>query len=382
MSTTIGGRAADWLSRLVRIPSVNPAQAGPRAGVPGEAAISAQVAEWFRELGGEVEVREVLPGRPSVYGIWRGTTDRWAAVDVHTDTVSVEQMTDPPFDGRIEDGRVYGRGSVDTKASLGVVLALLEALQERGERPAPNLLIGATVDEEVTAHGAPAFAAWVREKGLPLDHLAVAEPTICGPVIAHKGLVRVIFTVRGVPAHSSQPHVGKNAITAAAKLISALDEEHFRLQREGINGPLGPGTLTVTLVEGGSGANVVPESCKVTIDRRLVPGEDPFETRDQILEIARGACPLPFEWESPLWIHPFSQSAEGPWVRQLAEWSGIEPAVVPYGTNAWAYGEGLAKEVVVIGPGSIDQAHGIVEWVAISELEKLAGIYSKWWGIA
>jgi acetylornithine deacetylase/succinyl-diaminopimelate desuccinylase-like protein len=349
--------------------------------VPGEAAISAAVEGWFRELGGAVDVREELPGRPSVYGIWRGKSDRWIAVDIHVDTVSVEQMTEEPFDGRIEDGRVYGRGSVDTKATLGVVLALLEDLHQRGERPAPNLLVGATVDEEVTAHGAPAFAAWVREKGLPLEALAVAEPTMCGPVIAHKGLVRLIFTVKGVPAHSSQPHFGKNAITAAARLITALDEEHHRLQREGNSGPLGPGTLTVTLVEGGSGANVVPEACKVTIDRRLVPGEDPLETRDQILEVAREACPLPFEWESPLWIHPFSQCGDGPWVRQLAEWSGMEPTVVPYGTNAWAYGEGLAKEVVVIGPGSIDQAHGVAEWVAISELEKLAGIYGKWWGM-
>ena len=65
-------RLAEWVSRLVRIPSVSPAQAGPRAGEVGEARIAAAVAGWFREMGGEVHTEEVLPGRPNVYGIWRG----------------------------------------------------------------------------------------------------------------------------------------------------------------------------------------------------------------------------------------------------------------------------------------------------------------------
>jgi acetylornithine deacetylase/succinyl-diaminopimelate desuccinylase-like protein len=79
-------------------------------------------------------------------------------------------------------------------------------------------------------------------------------------------------------------------------------------------------------------------------------------------------------------IDAFYQPPDTPWIRQLAGWSGKEPTIVPYGTNAWAYG-GLAGECVVIGPGSIDQAHGQEEWVEISELEKLANIYARWWGI-
>ena len=64
----------------------------------------------------------------------------------------------------------------------------------------------------------------------------------------------------------------------------------------------------------------------------------------------------------------------------MAEWSGIEPTTVDYGTNAWAY-NGLAADCVILGPGSIEQAHGDAEWVAISELEKLAEIYARWWGL-
>ncbi|MDQ2998955.1 MAG: M20/M25/M40 family metallo-hydrolase, partial [Chloroflexota bacterium] len=117
-----------WLARLVQIPSVTPEQAGPRAGAPSEARLAETVAGWFRELGGDVYVEDVVPGRPNVYGIWRGTSARWAALDVHMDTVGVEQMLGDPFGGELRDGRVYGRGAVDTKASLAVALALLEAL--------------------------------------------------------------------------------------------------------------------------------------------------------------------------------------------------------------------------------------------------------------
>ena len=155
-----GDRLAEWLSRLVQIPSVSPNQSGPQAGITGEAILAAEVTKWFRAFGGNVHREDILPDRPNIYGIWRGRSDRWAAVDVHMDTVGVAQMKGDPFSGDIKNGRVYGRGAVDTKATLAVVLALLEALYEADQTPEPNLLIAATMDEEVGARGAPAFAEW------------------------------------------------------------------------------------------------------------------------------------------------------------------------------------------------------------------------------
>jgi acetylornithine deacetylase/succinyl-diaminopimelate desuccinylase-like protein len=309
--------------------------------------------------------------------MWPGKSDRWVAVDVHMDTVGVEQMTGDPFSGEVRDGRVWGRGAVDTKATLAVMLAILEDLWRDGRTPVPSLLVAATVDEEVTATGAPAFAAWVRRMDLPLDQLAVAEPTLCGPVIAHKGGLRVGFTIHGKAAHSSQPHLGENAIVEAARVVLALQEEHERLAHARQDERLGPGTLVVTLVDGGTGTNVVPSYCSLNTDRRLIPGETPEEAAAGIIAVARRHCLLPMDHEITLDIGPFSQDPESPWIRQLVEWSGRAPAAVPYCTNAWAY-PGLAKEIVVIGPGSIDQAHGAEEWVEISELEKMAAIYSRW----
>jgi acetylornithine deacetylase/succinyl-diaminopimelate desuccinylase-like protein len=370
-----------WLTRLVRIPSVTPEQAGPRAGEPGEARLAAALAGWFRDLGGEVHIAEVLPGRPNVYGIWRGRSERWAALDVHMDTVGVEQMAGDPFGGELRDGRVYGRGAVDTKASLAVALALLEAMRGSGIAPEPNLLIAATADEEDQALGAPAFAAWVRGRAIVLDQLMVAEPTRCCPVYGHKGVVRLAFDVAGRPAHSSQPQLGQNAITAAAHLALALAAEHERLSAELPSSALGPGTLTVTLIGGGRGLNVVPDACSLSIDRRVVAGEQPEAIIARLADLARRACPLPVTVRPILAVDAFLQAADTPWLRQLAEWSGQQPAIAPYGTNAWAYG-GLARETVVLGPGSIDQAHGVEEWVEVAELSRLASIYGRWWGVS
>jgi len=371
---------AEWLGQLVQIPSVTPDQAGPRAGIAGEARLADRVAEWFRAFGGEVEYDVVLPGRANIYGTWPGRSDRWAAVDVHLDTVGVEEMIGDPFSGHVHDGRVHGRGALDTKATLGVVLALLEAMHVSRSRPEPNLLIAATVDEEVGGRGAPAFARWVRRRGLSLDQLAVAEPTGCTPVVGHNGVLRMQFKVDGSPAHASQPHLGRNAVAAAAHLLLALEAEHQRLlEVVGAVSAARP-SLCVTRIEGGSGTNVVPASCRFVVDRRLAPGETGAHEAAQLITFAENRCPLPVSATVLLDVPSFSQSPEGAWVRQLVAWTGERLKVVPFCTNAWAYG-GLARECVVMGPGSIDHAHGRVEWVEIAELEKLESVYTRWWGL-
>lgn len=374
-----GSQIAAWLSRLVQIPSVTPHQAGPRAGAPGEGQIAAAVAGWFQELGGEVHTEAVYPGRPNVYGLWRGEGDRWLAVDVHLDTVSVELMTDDPFSGHIAGGRVYGRGAVDTKASLAIMLALLEEMKRTGRRPAQNLLIAATVDEEVGAAGAPAAAAWMRRQGLHAAELLIAEGTLCTPIHGHKGVVRLEFQVRGKSVHSSQPHLGQNAVVAAAQLAVAFQAEHERLQKLPPAG-LGNAALMVTILRGGTGINVVPDSCQLALDRRVVDGERATEVVAQLCALAERTCQLPLTISIQKEIDAFYQPPDTPWLRQLAEWSGHPPQTAPYGTNAWAYAA-VADQRVVFGPGSVDQAHGAEEWVEIAEMEQAAAIYARWWGI-
>lgn len=372
--------AVDWLSRLVQIPSVTPVQAGGDSAIAGEAHIAQAVADWFWQLGGEVHIEEVLPGRPNVYGLWRGRSDTWVAVDVHMDTVGVAQMAADPFSGEVRDSRVWGRGAVDTKATLGVILALLQTAQAAHRLPVPSLVIGATVDEEFGATGAPAFADWLRRRPFQVAQLIVAEPTCCAPVYGHRGLARFELTFRGIPAHTSQPDLGRNAIVAAARTVLAYAEEHRRLQTRP-PATVGRPSLTTSIIHGGTGINVVPDQCVIAIDRRIVDGEEPAAVIDDLYAMAQNAGGLPVELRRLREIHAFLQKPDSGFVRQLAAWSGQTPQVAPYGTNAWAYRD-LPAEVVVFGPGSIDQAHGAEEWVEIAQLERLTQVYAQWWGLA
>ena len=383
VATNESEHLASWVSRLVQIPSVNPLHAGPRSGEPGEARLAHALAGYFRDLGADsVELVDVAEGRPNVYGIWEGTSDRWVVLDVHTDTVTVEHCEGDPFDGRIADGRVYGRGAVDTKASLGVMMAVLERARAEGRRPVPNLVVVGSISEEAGGMlGARGFRKWAEARGLRPNEVIVAEPTMCAPVHGHKGAVALEIRVLGEAAHSANPHLGRNAITGAAHLVLALEAEHQRLQSLTPSTEIGNGTLTVTMVNGGTGGNVVPDSCTLSVGRRIVPGESNQEVADRLCELVRDECPLPVEFPLVYLGAPaFYQSPDSPLIGNLARWAGTQPEVASYGTNALRY-SGFADEMVVFGPGSIDNAHTAVEYVEIEQLVRCAAVYSAWLGL-
>lgn len=371
---------AERVAELVRIPSVNPLQAGPKSGDDGEREISAHLADRLDDLGADVTVDEVLDGRANVYARFEGTSDRAVTVDVHMDTVGVEHMTRDPFDGAVEDGRVFGRGSVDTKASLAVVMHVLEEMRRDGQRPVPTVNVVGTVSEEIGGLlGAERYAAWLRERGQVVDQLIVAEPTSCAPVHGHKGGVGLDIVIHGHAAHSSKPHLGQNAVTAAARVILALDEEHQRLQAMDPATPVGVGTLSATMIEGGLARNIIPDCCTVYAGRRIVPEDDVHEVYDQLAEIVRSAAaPLDVDVSTPYGegFSAFYQEPDSPLISGFSELAGEAPETADYGSNALEYHD-VATEVMVFGPGSIDQAHQAVEWVDVAELERAADIYRR-----
>lgn len=381
---------AESVAELVRIPSVNPLHGGRRAeaiGLLGESAIAHHVGVRCERLGAhDVVLDEVLDDRPNVYARFPGRSDRLVVLDVHTDTVSVEHMTDPPFDGRIEDGSVWGRGALDTKASLGVILALLEEWRRSGLRPEPTLLLVGSVGEEAGGLlGARRFRPWAEQRGLEIDQMIVAEPTEFAPIHGHKGGAAIRVTIHGVAAHSSLPRLGKNAIEAAAPVLDAFRSEHERLQAIAPETELGTSTVSVTMIEGGSGSNVIPAECRITVGQRIVPGQIAHEAFERLVAIAEGACPLPVTCESLLPPQPdgtfgsdaFYQPPDTPLTRDLATWAGTAPTVAPFGTNALRY-VGFANQLAVFGPGRIDDAHQATERVGIDDLVRLAAIYTSW----
>lgn len=373
-TTTIAERVGE----LVRIPSVNPLQAGPKSGTDGERAMSAWLADRTDALGADVTLDDIIDGRNNVYARFQGRTDRVVTIDVHLDTVGVEHMTDPAFDGRIESDRVWGRGSVDTKSTLAIVLSVLEEMRAAGEQPVPTVNVVGTISEEMGGLiGAAGYRDWLEANGDHVDQMIVAEPTMCAPVHGHKGGMGLEITVHGHAAHSSKPHLGQNAIGGAARIIAAVEAEHERLQDQVPATEVGNGTLSVTEISGGVARNIIPPHCHVYAGRRMAPGEDPDAVFEHLSQVVRTAA-LPLDIDIVLangMASPgFYQDPSSPLVQYLAELGGNDPDVASYGSNALRYAD-VASEIVIFGPGSIDQAHQAVEWIDIAEIDKAAAIY-------
>ncbi len=369
------------VTELVRIPSVNPLHAGPVSGDGAERELSDWLANHTEALGADVVVDPVEDDRCNVYARFEGSSDRAVTIDVHLDTVGVEHMTDDPFDGRVEDGRVYGRGSVDTKATFAVVLQVLEELKAAGQRPVPTVNLVGTVSEEGGGLlGAARYRDWLLERGQRIEQIVVAEPTMCAPVHGHKGGIGLDVTVHGHAAHSSKPHLGANALSGAARVVVAIDEEQDRLAALEATTPVGKGTVSVTELSGGLARNIIPDECALYIGRRTAPGEDIAQVRAALCElIESSAAPLSTTIESLYGDGSpgFYQDPSCSLVAVLAQLADTSPTTAEYGSNALKYGE-VAEQLVVFGPGSIDQAHQAVEWVDISQLNRAVDIYRSW----
>ena len=378
--TATGQSIAEMLSEMVRIPSVNPLHHGPRSGTVAEADMANWVAERAAALGAEVELDEVEPGRPNVYARFAGQTGRMLAVDVHLDTVGVEHMEGDPFDGRISEGRVWGRGSVDTKATMAVVLAVLGEMVASDRQPMCTIELVGTVSEEGGGlAGAGAYRDRLLERDERREQIVVAEPTMCVPVYGHKGGLGLEVEVEGRAAHSSKPHLGINALSAGARIIAAIDAEQERLASQREVGVLGAGTVSVNEMAGGRARNIIPDHCELYIGRRIADGEDYQAEFARLTELVRAAA-LParvkVQLANDMGENAFFQAPGSDLVTAMAEMSGNEPAVADFGTNALRYGE-VADQIVVFGPGSIDQAHQAIEWVEIAELERAANVYRQ-----
>ncbi|HEX2516780.1 MAG TPA: M20 family metallopeptidase [Chloroflexota bacterium] len=372
------------LAELVAINSVNASMPGG----PGEAELAQRVAAYGRDLGASVTLEEVLPGRPNVTLTLPGPPEgparrldrpRRLLFDVHLDTVPIEGMSEP-LSARISRGKMWGRGTCDTKGSLA---ATLIALRRLAAHPGPRrheIALLCTVDEEYLKRG----VMHVVRQGLSASAAIVGEPTNLRPVVAHKGAVRWRLITHGRAAHTSRPESGNNAVYQMVEVIEELRERLEPALAQGQHPLLSPPTLTVGRIEGGVGVNIVPERCVIEIDRRTLPQEDPeailAEIDAMMADLMRRREGLRVEREAPFLSERGLETAPDSAVVQalqaacrevLGEDSAVEPEGVPYGTDA-THLQGIPT--VVFGPGDIAQAHTADEWVDLAQVEAGAEI--------
>jgi len=366
------------LRDLVALPSVNPMGRDLPAEIALEHRVTDYLEQFFRSLGVPFERQPVAPRRDNIVARLDVPGARHTLVlEAHQDTVPIDHMTIEPFGARVEGGRLFGRGACDIKGGMASMLACFARLARERPTPCANVVMACTVDEENTMLG-------VRElvrRGLRADFAVVAEPTGLNIVHAHKGVVRWQILTGGRACHSSAPEQGINAIYRMGRLLVAVEQYAERLRAGPADPLLGPPTMSIGVIDGGTSVNTVPDRCRVEVDRRLVAGEAPDDAPRHLAEFLTKESGIDFPYEmTPPWIREPALSPQGSEaIAGLlgdaidAERGSHQVHSVPYGTDAatiaWS---GIPS--VVFGPGDIAQAHTRDEWVSLDEVEQAAAI--------
>ena len=365
------------LRDLVALPSVNPMGRSIDKELAFEHRVTDYLQGVFHDLGLGYERRAVAPRRDNIIAHFPGNPEkRGILLEVHQDTVPTDNMTIPPFEGRIENRRLYGRGACDVKGGMAAMLHVMQRLaRERPPQAAP-VWLACTVDEEHTFLGVQEYM----KKPPPAEFAIVAEPSCLEIVNAHKGVARWLLETRGRSCHSSAPEQGINAIYRMGKLLPFVERYADELRASRSDPVLGPPTLSVGRIEGGLSANIVPDRCQIEIDRRLLPGEDPRAAPHHLAAFLKSAVgDVPFTVSEP-WLHAPALGSEksGELVQRLSDAIrsvGRSPVchAVPFGTDASTIAQGGIPSVV-FGPGDIAQAHTCDEWVSLEEVEMASEI--------
>ncbi len=206
------------LKDLVAIPSMNPMGSGRTGPEYSEGPVADFMASVLSKNGIDCETYEVMPGRKNLIGCVDAGAKKTLMLEAHLDTVPADNMEIEPFNPVLKNGRVYGRGSCDTKASLAVFFDTAANISSRHRELKYNLLLLGACDEECGFTGARAAA----ERGLKADFAIVGEPTQLRIVRAHKGVMRWRIKATGKASHSAYPELGQNPIYPSAKAVNRL----------------------------------------------------------------------------------------------------------------------------------------------------------------
>lgn len=366
--------AIEILRQLVAIPSVNPAMSNDAAH-SGEARLVDWLEPWFAAQGLRTRRLEVTPGRPNLIAEWGPENPQKTILfESHLDTVGVSGFQGNPFELHQNEDRLYGRGTCDTKGPLAAFMAALTAdVRAALDESRVRLIWLGAIGEETGNLGAEQAVA----AGLHADACVVLEPTDLQIVHAHKGVIWFTVTTQGRAGHASAPERADNAIYKMPAVWRFLAEATTAAAEKWNNASLGGPTFSVGTIQGGIGANVIPDRCTIQVDRRLMPGETVASIMAD-LRTRFQSIPGGVEIEVKKEGLPFYTPPTATLVQQFAaalQNEEVPPRIVgaPWCSDAGPLAE-VCAETIVWGPGAIAQAHTTDEYVRLSSLEKGSAI--------
>ena len=299
----------------------------------------------------------------------------------HTDTVpwDGQDWTTDPLSALVKDGNLYGRGSADMKAFIGIAVSHAEQFLNSDAPFAIHLAF--SYEEEIGCFGVKELIADLRDANIKPLACIVGEPTSMVPAIAHKGVYRYKFCVRGKEAHSSLTPHSVNAIEMAARVVGrvrdmAEDFEKNEPRFEGFDVPFS--TTSVGQFHGGIADNVVPRDAEFRYEFRDLPTANAAQMQSEVVAYAKSLEPAMkkvapaagFEFETICEIPSFLGSKDDPVTRLAQELSGEKnTTLVAFGTEAGLF-KNAGISTVVCGPGSIQQAHQPDEYVSLEQLAR------------
>jgi acetylornithine deacetylase len=308
----------------------------------------------------------------------------------HTDVVPVDgqDWSSHPFTLRQEGGRLYGRGACDMKGFLAVCLAAAPRMRE--ERLSEPIHLAFSYDEEVGCVGGRRLCEHLSTQAVRQKACFVGEPTSMGVVIGHKGKRSVRATVHGRTGHSSLAPQAVNAVEYGARLAAEISRIAERLQEEGPQDDLYDVTHStghVGVFRGGTALNIVADRAEILFEFRVLPGVDPDALVEEVVRYARETLEPRMKAVDPATGFDFDVFAGFPGLEVppdaevvvLAKGLSGQNSLgkVAFGTEAGLFHDVASVPTVVIGPGSIEQAHQADEWIEVDQLERCSAFVDR-----
>lgn len=368
---------------LIRIPS--------HKDTPG---FEREVAEFINQFllneGIESELHPVIDGRPNVVATIRGDGCGHSLMfNGHTDTVLPYNMTIEPFSAFIDDGKIFGRGSVDMKGALACFMMTLVAVKRSGFIPGGDLIFTGVIGEEGKSEG----TEYIVNSNIRADAAIVGEPSDYEYAIGHRGLEWFDVTFYGKASHSGKPELGVNAIEQAMTFINKVKEVLYPKLKEKYNEYMGGSVMNFGTISGGTEQSTVADKCILRIDRRFIPGEDKdtaMAEYQEIIDLLKAEdktfnAKIEITPESILALYhpPLITSFNEPIVTSVRQAVKNVIHTEPTITRGIGWSDAALLKTyaniptVVLGPGDLSLAHTEAEFVKIIDLINHVDIYTN-----